>query len=379
VSRLGCRRRAHALVINSALVSGPCVNGATRTRRIPQATHPPSRVPERITAGFEPVSPDSEPDHAERPIPAGWLSIFRPRLYLLDEPEQRLHPALQRRAARWLVDRMHEWRSQCIVVTHSTAFMDLPGDSTVYELTHAGSMAAIRRLNLAELTPHAQFARELGLDRGELLSRWRAFLFVEGLADAAVIEELFDERLEESRIRVLPVHGHRSHTGLLDMMVLADGTATPIAALIDSVSQGDIQEIRAAPSWERAKMMQRPDETGTVAKIVELANKRERDIEILTIEAPDIFDLLDGGVIKRMTARSGGSSFPGHQAAREAFALMGGPNAPAPTNSSCETDTASAPRPDTPRNRAGDPAAGSRSSGTTREGDRGGGATGAYG
>jgi hypothetical protein len=30
-------------------------------------------------------------------------------MYLVDEPEQRLHPALQRRAARWLQTAMSQW------------------------------------------------------------------------------------------------------------------------------------------------------------------------------------------------------------------------------------------------------------------------------
>jgi hypothetical protein len=179
---------------------------ATLERALSSLSNPSGVPPERITEGFEPVrqaendSPEHENDSpededesrgAKRAIKPAWLTVLRPRLYVLDEPEQRLHPALQRRAARWLVDRMREWRSQCILATHSTAFMDLPGDATVYELTRAGSMTAIRRLNMGEVTAHSEFAREMGLDRGELLSRWRGFLFVEGLADAAVLEELF--------------------------------------------------------------------------------------------------------------------------------------------------------------------------------------------
>ena len=253
-----------------------------------------------------------------------WMSVFRPRLYLLDEPEQRLHPALQRRAARWLADLMREWRSQCVLATHSTAFMDVPGNTSVYELARSGQSSSVSPINVTELTPHAQLAREMGLDRGELISRWRGYMFVEGLADVAVLEEFFQERLEHSRIRVLPVHGHRHHAGLLDMFILAEGTAAPIVALLDGIAPEEIKRLRADARGRRAAFSD-PGEIGTVAKIIDLAIKQERDIEILSVEVPDIFDLLDDDVIRRTFARTANRPFPGHGAARNAFANTTGP------------------------------------------------------
>ncbi len=283
----------------------------------------PQGVPaEKVTEGYEPVA--RQPDQDAVAPPAGWMSVFPPRLYLLDEPEQRLHPALQRRAARWLADLMREWRSQCVVATHSTAFMDVPGDTRVYELIRSGNSTAISAINVAELTPHAGLAREMGLDRGELLSRWRAFLFVEGLADVAVIEEFFKERLERSRIRVLPVHGHRHHAGLLDMFILAEATAAPIVALLDGISENEIKRLRTADARERAAAIADPGEIGTAAKIIDLAVKNERNIDILTVEVPDILDLLHQDVIRRISARTSPRQFPGHRAARDAFAQTQG-------------------------------------------------------
>jgi energy-coupling factor transporter ATP-binding protein EcfA2 len=286
----------------------------------------PQGVPaELVTAGFEPI-PRQTDQRLDRPatLRRDWMTAFRPRLYLLDEPEQRLHPALQRRAARWLADRMHEWRSQCLLATHSTAFMDIPGDTRVYELARSGKSASLAAIDFAELTPHAQLAREMGLDRGELLSRWRAYLFVEGLADVAVLEELFEDRLESSRIRVLPVHGHRHHAGLLDMFILAEATAVPITAMIDGISEEELKRLRTLGARERRAAMTDPGEIGTAAKILDLALKHERQIEILTIDAPDIFDLLDEDVIRRTSARTAARPFPGHVAARDAFAKTNG-------------------------------------------------------
>jgi hypothetical protein len=203
--------------------------------------------------------------------------------------------------------------------------MDVPGDTRVYELIRSGQSTSISAINVAELTPHTQLAREMGLDRGELLSRWRAYLFVEGLADVAVMEEFFKERLESSRIRVLPVHGHRHHAGLLDMFILAEATAAPIVALLDGISENEIKRLRTAGARDRAAAIADPGEIGTAAKIIDLAIKQERDIDILTIEVPDIFDLLNPDVIRRTSARTSTRQFPGHRAARDAFAHTKGP------------------------------------------------------
>ena len=271
-----------------------------------------------IVQGFMPVAPP-----AGEVITNGdeW-SIFRPRLYLIDEPEQRLHPALQRRAAQWLVNLMGVWGSQCILATHSFASMDLPGRVRAYELVRSDGAAALETFDIGAFTPHAQLARAIGLDRGELLSRWRAFLFVEGLADLAVIEELFAERLATDHIRVIAVHGHRHHAGLLDMTLLADELTAPIAAMFDSISDDAIAELRRSSARERAKAMEQPGESGTVARIVDLELKHERNIEIFTIGVPDIFDLLDEQVIRDLSRPTEASPiFPGHESARAAFAF----------------------------------------------------------
>jgi predicted ATPase len=254
-----------------------------------------------------------------------WPPVSRSRLYLLDEPEQRLHPSLQRRAASWLSDLMAGWDAQCILATHSAAFIDMPGDDVCgVEVVRVGGSAALRRFDVAEFDPRSLLAQTMGFDRGEMLARWRAFLFVEGVGDVAVFEGLFRERLNDLRIRVLPVHGHRQHTGLFDMQVLAMSTTTPIAALLDGVSEAEIQKVRNSTGyrgWARSE----PSEIGTVAKILDLEEEK-RPIEILTIGVPDIFDLLDVESI-RAVAEKREQVFPGHPEARDAFERSGGGNA----------------------------------------------------
>jgi hypothetical protein len=169
----------------------------------------------------------------------------------------------------------------------------------------------------------------MGWDRGELLSHWRAFFFVEGMADVGVFEELFRRRLKESRICLLPVHGHRGHEGLVEIEVFASKMTTPIVALFDGISDGDIQRLHTDGSY-RSAMQWKQGEIGTVARIVDIAVRRERQIEILTVGAPDIFDLLDVDAIRATVGRrKGRPSFPGHAAARAQFDQGVGGNAAA--------------------------------------------------
>ena len=245
----------------------------------------------------------------------------RQRLYLLDGPEQRLHPALQRRAAAWLAELMDAWGAQCVLATHALAFMTVDGDTQLHQVIREEHGAAVLPLDAAELGPHDQLARELGFDRGELLSRWRAFLFVEGQADVAVLEELYGDRLHRNAILLTQVLGHRGHAGLVEMQLLIKGAATPIAALFDGITHDDIERIRT-DARHRAAMLNVDDERATVARIAQTELENDRRIELLTVEEPDVFDCLSERVICGLYPR-----FVGHAAAKAAFQAAGGGNA----------------------------------------------------
>ncbi|MGI8713008.1 MAG: AAA family ATPase [Solirubrobacteraceae bacterium] len=229
-----------------------------------------------------------------------WLRTFRSRLYLLDEPEQRLHPALQRRAARWLATVMGQWRSQCLLATHAVAFMDIAGDIRVYELTRVREQAYVAALDVASLTPQAQLAREMGLDRGEPLPRWRAFLFVQDNDTVAVLDQLFAERLASAHIRVLAIDDHRERSGLFGLDLLPQFTAVPIAVLFTSVANDDLAQLQASSSARRARLADESLALFVAAKIADLARRQERDIEILTLDVPEIIDVLDENTIRQM-------------------------------------------------------------------------------
>jgi hypothetical protein len=272
-----------------------------------------------------PVVPGREADAGQDTDPEAWMSAnvlgaLRTRLYLLDEPEQRLHPALARRAARWLASLMSEWGSQCILATHTIAFIDIPGNTRAYQLTRSGDDSIISPLDPAALTPHALLARELGLDRGEFLSRWRAFLFCEAPELAALIEELYTDRLAASGIRVLALNDPRPGQGQLDITILHELTGAPVAVLFLSIPQSEIDQLRRASAAQRAEAIQDDGAPGTVATLLELEIRQDRHIEILTLQTPEIVDLLDEDALRHASATTPDlPHFRGHQAARDAY------------------------------------------------------------
>lgn len=160
-----------------------------------------------------------------------------------------------------------------------------------------------------------------GFDRGELLSRWRAFLFVEGQADIAVVEELYGERLRRNAIMLTQVLGHRNHAGLVEMQLLIKGAATPIAALFDAITHDEIERIRT-DAQHRAATLSVDDERATVARIAQTELENDRRIELLTVGEADIFDSLSESVICGLYPQ-----FVGHEEAKAAFQEAGGGNA----------------------------------------------------
>lgn len=254
-----------------------------------------------------------------------WESVVRPRIYLIDEPEQRLHPVLQRRAARWLSSAMSQWGSQCLLATHATAFIDAPGDTRVYEVTRtAVDQGVVEPLDVTALTPDARIIRQLGLDRGELLSRSRAFLLVADPDATTLLNVLFADRLHSSQITFLGIEPQAPAGGLLDLAVLAQFTSTPLFVLLTSISQVEIDRVTSLSSGQSTSHRKPSGELTLLADILEIMRRHHRTIDIRSLERPAAFDLLDEEAIRR-TARSGMPTFPGHIAARQEHATQPAP------------------------------------------------------
>jgi hypothetical protein len=184
--------------------------------------------------------------------PAEVAAFFRPprhRVYLVDEPEQRLHPAVQRRAAAWLTASMSQWGAQCVTATHALAFIDLPGQPPVYEPYRTPdhplepNLSIIQPLDPAALTPYTEVAKAIGFDRGELLARWRAFLLTDPRT-TAVLAELCGERLERSWIKLIAIDYLTKPPELTEISILAQLTSAPIILLLPTLSTTEIDRLR---------------------------------------------------------------------------------------------------------------------------------------
>lgn len=253
--------------------------------------------------------------------PGGLFEPPRERVYLLDEPEQRLHPALARRAAEWLGALPGQWGTQCVIATHSLAFIDIPADSSVYELYRSADQpfqALIQPLDPASLSPYTELAKAIGFDRGELLARWRAFLLAPPRV-TVVLEELCGELLDRSWIRLIPVNNTTRPLALKEIELLAQITSAPIAIVVASVPEGDIDRLRAANASDRAKAAADPGELGVIAAALRFAAEQEHVLELLTLDVPDVIDLLEPEVIRANLQEPGADPFPGPNDAEDQY------------------------------------------------------------
>ncbi len=220
-------------------------------------------------------------------------SLAGTTLYVIDEPEQHLHPSLQREAARWLLDTMRTRRAQCVIATHSTAFLSL-GKGAVFA---RASRREDGPINIGPFDPYALRATDeaaitLGLDRGELLSLYRAMLFVEGVLDKAVLESLFPDRIRQVGLLIAPLHGVKGVRAVPEAETLFQMTRANIAVLVDNDPHETIPQL-----WTKSdEELENPGKTlevVQVAKLILAARRSGVHVEPFSIRTQDILGLLD--------------------------------------------------------------------------------------
>jgi hypothetical protein len=238
------------------------------------------------------------------------LFVDRIHCYLLDEPERHLHPAVARKAARWLRGVMAARRAQCVLTTHSVPFLDLGDDASYNYLWRQGPKVFSTQFRRHELDEFRLLTEEMGFDRGELLTTIQQILFVEGRADQIVLETLFGRDLRRLGVAVVPIHGVGRLHRVVEAEVLFRYTSARIRVLVDNDVADFVPALRNDPDALEAALRQKKNtELQALAQLLRTAAQAERDaeLEVLSIPVPDMFFLLDDRIITELYRE-----YPGH-------------------------------------------------------------------
>jgi energy-coupling factor transporter ATP-binding protein EcfA2 len=128
------------------------------------------------------------------------VSIVR----IFDEPERHLHPSARAALASTLHD--HVTGGAVIVSTHASEFLAREGWDHLH-LFRTREGVVIDRFDPADLDRAHAVARDMGMSAGDLLSRIRYLLLVEGVHDEAFLDGYCGDLLRSLGILVLPMHG----------------------------------------------------------------------------------------------------------------------------------------------------------------------------
>lgn len=170
------------------------------------------------------------------------LAAFTPvrEIHLYDEPERHLHPAAQRRAAESFSRPSLE---DVVLATHSHLFL---GSSQWrhHHIDRTPEGVVITPFNPAELDKNLAVTRQLGLGRGELLSRIRYLLVVEGLIDRIVLTGLYGDVLADAGVLVLPMHGVDEVLSLTEFELFGSLVDVGAGVLVDNAADVEKTETK---------------------------------------------------------------------------------------------------------------------------------------
>ena len=249
------------------------------------------------------------------------IGAERHTVYIFDEPERHLHPALQREAAAWLASRVQSDSTSVVFATHAVAFMALSDNASyVYAFRDDEGRPAVTPIDPSALTSADLVAEDLGLDRGELLAFLRHLVFVEGETDRLFMEGLYGPELDRAGIVAVPLGGATRSMSVLPMAVLLMRyTTAAVSVMLDDIARSEFERLRDDPeACQEAARRSKQVEVRELARLLFAATEQERAIQPLGIPVKDIFDLIDDDVVRDVLGDSGRGRFPGHREARAA-------------------------------------------------------------
>ena len=238
-----------------------------------------------------------------------------PKVVLIDEPEQHLHPLAQQTAATWC---LRESRSNhtMLVATHSPAFMALPPEAaTLCQVSRLGQQTLVQPLPAvhgADVVPRArQLGFELGLGWDAIAQMTRAIVVVEGEWDRQMLHEFFAKDFAQQRILVVPLQGSDELGGMADAAVIPL-LGKPVIALLDEVRAASAADLEALP---------RPLSKAERA-LRDLSIAMGPHLRFARYEDPDVICALPEAAVRRAFPEA---DFPGWTALLEEWAEDGEP------------------------------------------------------
>ncbi|MET7969776.1 AAA family ATPase [Micromonospora sp. NPDC005305] len=240
------------------------------------------------------------------------LSSLRPQtvVRVFDEPESHLHPQAQRMIAVAL-DRLRLRGDNIVLASHSPHFLDLPAWRLVH-VQHTPEGTTMSALAAADLDARKALAGQMGLSRGELLTRVSLLLIVEGEHDRLLLEELYGARLQDAGVAIIRMHGTSNLPATAQMDFIERHLDVPIGVLLDFTRLEKVDDNRIPTSHLHA-------EEQALRHLRRACRKNRRPMTYFGLSRPDIVAYLNEDAI-----RVDEPGFPGWSTVTREFGAVSG-------------------------------------------------------
>jgi hypothetical protein len=203
-----------------------------------------------------------------------------PVVRVFDEPERHLHPGAREDLAAVLHERGDVGGGAVVIATHAVEFLARDGWQHLH-LYATPEGAVIDDFDPSDLDRAHGVARDLGIRSGELLTRYRYLLLVEGAHDEAFLDGYCGGLLRTLGVLVLPMYGAHEVLQAAEMHLVARYLDVGIGVLLDHAR---------TPRSKEAELM---------ADLTKVAKRRGIGVDLYRLRRPDIIAYLDDDEVRR--------------------------------------------------------------------------------